>query len=136
MVFSEGVLCYVDDDQKALAEMVRVARPGGRLIVAVPNVLNLLHPLYKCLVGAKFEYGRERSYSPTGLRRRAVELGLSQIELRGFHPAYAIVRLGGPLRRLGELVDKVIVRNVDWMTCGQFSDLFGFYIVLIGRKPG
>jgi SAM-dependent methyltransferase len=136
VVFSEGALCYVDDDQKALTEMARVARPGGRLIVAVPNFQNLLHPLYKCVMGAKYQYGWERSYSPAELRRRAVDLGLSQIEVRGFHPAYSLVRLGGALGHLGKILDIMVVQRLDRMTGRRFSDTFGFYIVLIGQKPG
>jgi len=134
VVFSEGVLCYLDDDRKALREMVRVTRVGGHLIVAVPNLMNLLHPLYKRIKGAKFKYGLERSYSHRQLRRWAREIGLSQAEVRGFHPAYSIVRLGGMLGRVGKVLDQLLVRRLDRLTARRFSDLFGFDIVLIGQK--
>jgi len=39
VVFSHEVLEHVDDDRTCAAEMVRVTRPGGRLVVFVPNRL-------------------------------------------------------------------------------------------------
>ena len=39
VVFSHEVLEHVDDDHACAAEMVRVTRPGGRLVVFVPNRL-------------------------------------------------------------------------------------------------
>jgi len=39
VVFSHEVLEHVTDDRACVAEMVRVARPGGRIVVFVPNRL-------------------------------------------------------------------------------------------------
>jgi SAM-dependent methyltransferase len=39
IVFSHEVLEHVDDDQRCLAELVRVARYGGRILIFVPNRL-------------------------------------------------------------------------------------------------
>jgi SAM-dependent methyltransferase len=39
VVFSHEVLEHVADDQACVAEMVRVTRPGGRVVVFVPNRL-------------------------------------------------------------------------------------------------
>jgi len=39
VVFSHEVLEHVADDRACVAEMVRVARPGGRIVVFVPNRL-------------------------------------------------------------------------------------------------
>lgn len=39
LVFSHEVLEHVDDDQASAREMVRVTRPGGRIVVFVPNRL-------------------------------------------------------------------------------------------------
>ena len=39
VVFSHEVLEHVADDRNCVAEMVRVTRPGGRLVVFVPNRL-------------------------------------------------------------------------------------------------
>ena len=37
VVFSHEVLEHVTDDRACVAEMVRVTRPGGRIVVFVPN---------------------------------------------------------------------------------------------------
>jgi SAM-dependent methyltransferase len=39
IVFSHEVLEHVDDDRACVVEMVRVVRPGGRLVIFVPNRL-------------------------------------------------------------------------------------------------
>ncbi len=39
VVFSHEVLEHVDDDRACVAEMVRVVRPGGHIVVFVPNRL-------------------------------------------------------------------------------------------------
>jgi len=39
VLFSHEVLEHVDDDRACVAEMVRLARPGGRIVVFVPNRL-------------------------------------------------------------------------------------------------
>jgi SAM-dependent methyltransferase len=39
LVFSHEVLEHVADDRACAAEMVRVARPGGRIVIFVPNRL-------------------------------------------------------------------------------------------------
>ncbi|NIU60939.1 MAG: methyltransferase domain-containing protein, partial [Pseudomonas stutzeri] len=39
VVFSHEVLEHVADDRACVAEMVRVTRPGGRIVVFVPNRL-------------------------------------------------------------------------------------------------
>jgi SAM-dependent methyltransferase len=39
LVFSHEVLEHVEDDRRCAVEMVRVTRPGGRIVVFVPNRL-------------------------------------------------------------------------------------------------
>jgi SAM-dependent methyltransferase len=39
VVFSHEVLEHVEDDRQSAAEMVRVTRPGGRIVIFVPNRL-------------------------------------------------------------------------------------------------
>jgi SAM-dependent methyltransferase len=39
LVFSNEVIEHVDDDRRTAAEMVRVTRPGGRIVIFAPNRL-------------------------------------------------------------------------------------------------
>ncbi len=71
VVFSHEVLEHVDDDRACVAEMVRVTRPGGRIVVFVPN------RLYPFETHGVFWRGRYRfgnaplvNWLPTPLRDR------------------------------------------------------------------
>ena len=71
LVFSHEVLEHVEDDRRCAAEMVRVARPGGRIVVFVPN------RLYPFETHGVFWRGRYRfgnvplvNYLPDALRNR------------------------------------------------------------------
>lgn len=134
LVFSEGLLCYVDDDRRAFREMVRVTKPEGSILVALPNGLNLLHTAYKRVKGQRYGYREERSYSRGVLRRLAREAGLINVRLTGFDPAYSAVRIGGALRRLADVIDRLVVTPLDRLSRGWVSDMFGFYLVLIAQK--
>lgn len=51
-----GVLSYLHDDRKSIAEMSRVVRPGGLVIVALPNLLRLnvwFDPYYYLYLGPR-----------------------------------------------------------------------------------
>lgn len=71
LVFSHEVLEHVDDDRASAIEMARVTRPGGRMVIFVPN------RLYPFETHGVFWRGRYRfgnvpliNYLPAALRRR------------------------------------------------------------------
>ncbi|MCX7854915.1 MAG: class I SAM-dependent methyltransferase [Anaerolineae bacterium] len=73
LTFSHEVLEHVTDDRATLAEMVRVTRPGGRIVLFVPN------RLYPFETHGVFWRGRYRfgniplvNYLPNPLRNRLV----------------------------------------------------------------
>ncbi|MBN1953923.1 MAG: class I SAM-dependent methyltransferase [Anaerolineae bacterium] len=71
LVFSHEVLEHVDDDRACAAEMVRVARPGGSIVVFVPNRLYPFetHGIYW---RGRYRFGNIPlvNYLPDVLRRR------------------------------------------------------------------
>jgi len=81
-VYSMGTIEHFDETERAVGEIARVLRPGGRAIVGVPNRHDpFLRPLFAAalqVVGA-YGYGYEKSYSRRALRRMLEEAGLEVV---------------------------------------------------------
>jgi SAM-dependent methyltransferase len=78
-VYSMGTIEHFDETERAVAEIARVLKPGGRAIVGVPNRHDpFLRPLFAWLLQATglYGYGFEKSYSRRALRRMLEEAGL------------------------------------------------------------
>ncbi|MHB2025443.1 MAG: class I SAM-dependent methyltransferase [Elusimicrobiota bacterium] len=142
VVFNEGVIEHFALSQDlnykaAFREMVRVAKPGGKILVAVPNWYCFPHVLYKLLKGKSYPYGYEKSFTHRELIALGRENGLGQLELAGWLPSYGVSRLGtryfGLFKLLGKITDK-IQTCVDACSGGWFTRKFGFEIVLRGTK--
>src|SRR5690606_29097879 len=71
-VMSARLLQYVSDPVETVMEMTRVLKPGGRLVVTVPNLLNPIRYV---------TYGKVL-YSPTTVREWFSNNGLTQISCR------------------------------------------------------
>ena len=146
VVFSEGVICcfdigdlnnYVD----AFDEMVRVVKPGGKLIVSLPNWYCFPHTLYKWWLRkleVPYEYGYEKSFTRKEVGDLFRRHKFQDFELTGFYPSYGFFRLASRLearigrfakifRFFGNVVDKL---DFDWM-----SRVIGFQIIGKGVKP-
>jgi SAM-dependent methyltransferase len=78
-VYSMGTIEHFRDSQRAVAEMVRVLRPGGCAIIGVPNRHDpFLRPLLSAVLQALglYGYGYEKSFSRRSLRRMLEGAGL------------------------------------------------------------
>lgn len=78
-IYSMGTIEHFDETEQAVAEMVRVLRPGGRAIIGVPNRHDpFLRPLFATILQAcrLYGYGYEKSYSRQALRRMLERAGL------------------------------------------------------------
>ena len=62
VVFNEGVIEHFHNYKDSVKEMIRVTKPTGKIIVAVPNWYCFPHTIYKKIVSDKFEYGYEKSF--------------------------------------------------------------------------
>lgn len=112
-ILSHEVLEHVNDDRRALEEMVRVLRPKGRIVLFVPNrgYPFETHGIYW---RGRYRFGNIPlvNYLPTNLRNR-------------FVPHVRVYTSGN----LQKLVDKLPVRII------QRDIIFGAYDNIIARRP-
>lgn len=75
-----------NDRQQVFLEMARVCQPKGYVLVAVPNVWNLLYRIRKQILDSKnaWLFGFEKPFSPRELRRAMQESGLKVVSSDGF----------------------------------------------------
>lgn len=88
LVFNSGVIEHYKYPQniRQVKEMARVTKPGGELIITVPNSLCLWYIVIKnfLLLLRKWQFGYEENYTPWRLKRTVEETGLQVIDVTGF----------------------------------------------------
>jgi ubiquinone/menaquinone biosynthesis C-methylase UbiE len=107
-VWNGGVIEHFSDEGKEMLirEMVRMCKPGGRVIILVPNRLCWQLQVRQAWQKARgtWKYGFEDDMSPGRLKRMAKRLGFTKIETYAFNPVagwHWIPRTGPILRWLG-----------------------------------
>jgi len=81
-IYSMGTIEHFDETERAVEEMARVLKPGGRAIVGVPNRYDpFLRPLVASLLQAVglYGYGYEKSYSRRALKQMLEKAGLDVV---------------------------------------------------------
>ena len=81
-IYSMGTIEHFEETERAVEEMARVLKPGGRAIVGVPNRYDpFLRPLLATLlqVAGLYGYGYEKSYSRRALRQMLERAGLDVV---------------------------------------------------------
>lgn len=81
-IYSMGTIEHFDETERAVAEMARVLKPGGRAIVGVPNRYDpFLRPLVAAALQALglYAYGYEKSFSRRALREMLERAGLTVV---------------------------------------------------------
>jgi SAM-dependent methyltransferase len=85
-IYSMGTIEHFDETERAVGEIARVLKPGGRAIVGVPNRHDpFLRPLLARVlqVFGLYAYGYEKSYSRRGLREMLERAGFSVVAETG-----------------------------------------------------
>ena len=111
-IYSMGTIEHFDETERAVAEMARVLRPGGRAIIGVPNRHDpFLRPLLAAVLQALglYAYGYEKSYSRRALREMLQRAGLTVVA------ETAILFIPGWLRML-DLACHAWCRPLSWLT--------------------
>jgi len=81
-IYSMGTIEHFDETERAVEEMARVLKPGGRAIIGVPNRHDpFLRPLLATVLQALglYGYGYEKSYSRRALRGMLERAGFSVV---------------------------------------------------------
>jgi SAM-dependent methyltransferase len=81
-IYSMGTIEHFDETERAVAEIVRVLRPGGRAIIGVPNRHDpFLRPVLATALQmlGLYGYGYEKSYSRRALREMLERAGLEVV---------------------------------------------------------
>ena len=81
-IYSMGTIEHFDETERAVEEMARVLKPGGRAIVGVPNRYDpFLRPLLATVLQAAglYGYGYEKSYSRRALKQLLEQAGLDVV---------------------------------------------------------
>lgn len=81
-VYSMGTIEHFAETERAVGEMARVLKPGGRAIIGVPNRLDpFLRPLLATALQAAglYGYGYEKSYTRSALRKMLQGAGLEVV---------------------------------------------------------
>lgn len=85
-IYSMGTVEHFDETERAVAEIFRVLRPGGRAVIGVPNRWDpFLRPLMVAIMYrlGLYGYGFEKSYSRKALRRMLEAVGFQVIAESG-----------------------------------------------------
>jgi SAM-dependent methyltransferase len=112
LVMALDVIEHIHDDQAAVAELVRVARPGATVLITVPA-----HPFLWSAHDEALHH--KRRYRKKELKNVLVSAGL-KIELFSYYnaalfPPIALIRLGQRLMRTKQEVTSDIAMPPGWM---------------------
>ncbi len=130
-------------------ELLRVLRPGGRILIGVPNYYNPFHTLRKYLLKRKGlvpENGYEKSFRHSELRTLFKDNGISSVTIKGVAPIHSLMRLSRVSKykkllqfikwwSLMRFIDITFINFIDFLTKGFISDKLGFEIIAAGTKP-
>jgi len=127
-VVSEGVIEHfsVRGTEAMVGEHVRVCRPGGLVIISVPNLLHLPLTYHKQRLAEKYHAYPERSYTVWGLKDLLRCHGLQPVACDGFAPSMGLQWV---------VSSRVRLRWLDNLRWGLLMSLIGFETLVAARKP-
>lgn len=128
------VLAHVPEIEQALAEMLRVTRPGGTVVAEFYNPYSLrglvkkLGPAGEIAHQATEKHVYTRFDSPRGVKR-LLPPGTEIVATRG-------VRIATPTARLMKVpVARNLLRAAEWALCDSPLKVFGGFWIAAIRKP-
>lgn len=143
-IYSMGTVEHFDETEAAVTELARILKPGGRLILGVPNRHDpFLRPLLVAALDrlGLYGYGFEKSYSRRALRQMLEAAGL-EVQMES-----GILFMPGWLRMLDlwchtrarplARITGVLIRPFAWLDRHVPAlRRHGYLLASVGVKPG
>ena len=134
LVYNSGVIEHFKDPDNiaAIAEMARVTKPDGMVIIIVPNSLCLWYKAGKffAVLMKNFEFGYEEDYSPKRLKTAIINSGLEIETTFGLQALPPLATNDREIINVGLRKKIGLIENT--FPCKQF---YSYTVGIIARKP-
>ena len=136
LVYSLGLIEHFDHAESVdlLREHIRVCKPSGRVIIAVPNFWNFPHTIRKWYLGKEYEFYPERSYRLSTVKRMMEGEGLSIECADGVAPLWGFAMASWAWRPLALMQLLGITGRLESLKSPRARAITGFMTYIIGRK--
>ena len=135
-VISFDVIEHVPDDRRFVDELVRIAKPGARIVLTTPNAnIRVLPGRFQSVIDRGWGHDRVRGYRPAELTQLFTTAGVSDVKVvavgmrwyrRLYFPLRALWSLPGPLGRW------LVSATARW-DAGRLEGEHGFCLVVAKR---
>ncbi|MEM9615703.1 MAG: methyltransferase domain-containing protein [Actinomycetota bacterium] len=136
-VISLDVVEHVPDDAAFVAELMRVVKPGGRVVLTTPNVnIRVLPGRLQNRIDRMWGHDRVRGYSPATLRELFTAAGATEVEITPVAMGW-YRRLYVPLRLLWSVpggLGRRLVSLIARRDAAAFEGEHGFCLVVARRE--
>lgn len=133
-VFSQGFIEHFDQTEKVIAKHIDFLKPGGKLIIGLPNMLGFHGFIFRV-------FNRELFYKHKQLTRKMVEECFSNLGIQIMESSYiGVIQLesGGKPKYIQPLfyaLNKILYVILRTLNIFSESQYVSPYIVIIGKKP-
>ncbi len=138
LVIADCLIQHLPNPQPVLVEMIRVLKPGGRLILSGVNYWNF-HTLFKTWQKWRkqdYDYGLEKSFTHNDWKKLLANYPLTVKSIDGAAVSYGVYRLkkySSIFSLLGKIINR-LVKIIDKLTKRLFSRYFGFELIVVADK--
>ena len=132
-VICSHVLEHICYPEKLITDIRRVLKPGGSLIVALPNIMHYKSRLQ--LFKGNFNYKDSGLWDYTHFRWYTYKTGKQLLEQYGFQVVLATVTGDIPAKSvLGKILPEALMKKIYGVLAGSSKGLFGYQLLYKANK--